>query len=80
MADAIDPTFSPLRVGLLTLVCALAACASNPHVSKIHFTDALGDRGEQVFARDALWCAEAVESRRSQWNGCMVERGWRSQP
>jgi hypothetical protein len=67
-------------LGHVGVVWVLSACTSVPHVPQHHFNDAWGDRGEQIFARDAAWCAEAVESRRSHWSVCMRGRGWQSGP
>lgn len=80
MASANNMKFGRKLLGPLSVVWALVACTATPHVPKSDFNDAWGDRGDQVFARDALWCSEAIESRRSHWNRCMRERGWRSQP
>jgi hypothetical protein len=73
-------TGSVLTALFATMLLSLAACTPLPHMPKSGFDDDWGDRGEQVFARDAKWCADAVESRRSNWVGCMLQRGWRGLP
>jgi hypothetical protein len=65
---------------VLLIAMGLPGCTTAPHIGQSQFEDAWGDRGAQVFARDVAWCAEAVESRRSLWSGCMQQRGWLSRP
>ena len=63
------------------LAAGLSACASlPPPVAALAWRDDWGDRGPQVLARDHQWCAQAVESRRSQLADCMARRGWRVGP
>ena len=55
----------------------LAGCANLPDsVSELAVRDLFGDRGQQVFARDYVMCADLVESRRSLLLGCLMSRGW----
>jgi hypothetical protein len=67
-----------LRGLLAASLLALCACASVPAaVQALDWRDAWGDRGQQVLARDYVWCVEAVENRRSLLGACMAARGWR---
>jgi starvation-inducible outer membrane lipoprotein len=55
----------------------LTACASVPEsFSSLTWQDQRGDRGQQVRQRDLAWCLDAVETRRSLHEQCMIERGW----
>ena len=62
---------------LATLALLLTACASLPEsFSELKWQDLRGDRGLQVMRRDFAWCSDAVETRRSLHEQCMIERGW----
>ncbi len=62
---------------LTTLALFLTACASlHESFAEIKWQDLRGDRGQQVMKRDFTWCSDAVETRRSLHEQCMIERGW----
>lgn len=62
----------------LPLAALLGACAALPaSVSALNWQDDWGDRGRQVMARDHAQCAELLESKRSQMQACLLQRGWR---
>jgi hypothetical protein len=66
-----------MRITFPIVIILLTACASMPEsFSQLKWQDQRGDRGQQVLQRDFLWCAEAVETRRSLAEQCMNERGW----
>lgn len=67
----ITSLIAPIALSLLT------ACVSMPEsFSQLKWQDQRGDRGLQVMQRDFVWCADAVETRRSLQEQCMSERGW----
>lgn len=62
---------------LATLALLFTACASLPELfSELKWQDLRGDRGLQAMRRDFAWCSDAIESRRSLHEQCMIERGW----
>ena len=62
---------------LTTLALFFTACVSLPEsFAEIKWQDLRGDRGQQVMKRDFAWCSDAVETRRSLHEQCMIERGW----
>ncbi|TAG25779.1 MAG: hypothetical protein EAZ37_11750 [Burkholderiales bacterium] len=66
-----------MRIALPIALTLLTACASMPEsFSQLKWQDQRGDRGWQVMQRDFIWCAEAIETRRSLAEQCMSERGW----
>ncbi len=67
----------PRVASLLTSSLMLMACTSMPEsFSQLKWEDLRGDRGSQVMQRDFVWCADAIETRRSLLELCMNERGW----
>ncbi len=60
-----------------TLALFLTGCASlHESFSELKWQDLRGDRGLQVMNRDVAWCSNAIETRRSLHEQCMIERGW----
>lgn len=64
---------------MLMLGDALAACADIPFAATpTVWSDARGDRGVSVLARDHEACEALVESKRFQLAACMESRGWKT--